>query len=127
MRVKRLKFVRGFKAPMLPVTASCLLGVIVCAAMIYGLGWTNWLRLAVCPIGLVFTSSTVHQAQQAQQNLTQVSIESRKGRWPQGHRPFRLAIDRRAAGLPSISAIAPRDRDRPRIRFEKGKLDHAKP
>jgi len=23
------------------------LGVIICAAMIYGLGWTNWLRLGV--------------------------------------------------------------------------------
>ena len=31
------------------------LGVVVCGAMIYGLGWTNWLRLfAWLAIGLVF-------------------------------------------------------------------------
>jgi len=36
-----------------PVVAT--LGVIVCGAMIYGLGWTNWLRLIVwLLIGLVF-------------------------------------------------------------------------
>jgi APA family basic amino acid/polyamine antiporter len=30
-------------------------GVIVCGAMIFGLGWTNWLRLIVwLMIGLVF-------------------------------------------------------------------------
>jgi len=28
--------------PLVPI-----LGVIVCLAMIYGLGWTNWLRLGV--------------------------------------------------------------------------------
>ena len=28
--------------PALPVVA--VLGIIVCGAMIYGLGWTNWLR-----------------------------------------------------------------------------------
>ena len=39
--------------PALPVVST--LGVIVCGAMIYGLGWTNWLRLAVwLVIGLVF-------------------------------------------------------------------------
>ena len=32
-----------------------VLGSLVCGAMIYGLGWTNWLRLAVwLAIGLVF-------------------------------------------------------------------------
>ena len=31
------------------------LGIIVCGAMIYGLGWTNWMRLIVwLAIGLVF-------------------------------------------------------------------------
>ncbi len=31
------------------------LGIVVCGAMIYGLGWTNWLRLIVwLAIGLVF-------------------------------------------------------------------------
>ena len=38
--------------PALPVVST--LGIIVCGAMIYGLGWTNWLRLAAwLVIGLV--------------------------------------------------------------------------
>ena len=52
MRVRRPDLVRGFTVPALPVVAT--LGVIVCGAMIYGLGWTNWLRLGVwLIIGLV--------------------------------------------------------------------------
>ncbi len=52
MRVRRPDLERGFKAPAVPVVAS--LGTIVCLAMIYGLGWTNWLRLLVwLAIGLV--------------------------------------------------------------------------
>jgi basic amino acid/polyamine antiporter, APA family len=43
MRVKRPDIPRGFKVPMLPVTA--ILGIVVCLSMIYGLGWTNWMRL----------------------------------------------------------------------------------
>jgi APA family basic amino acid/polyamine antiporter len=43
MRVKRPDLERGFRVPLLPVVS--LLGIFVCAAMIYGLGWTNWLRL----------------------------------------------------------------------------------
>ena len=35
-----------------------ILGIIVCAAMILGLGWTNWLRLGVwLVIGLVIYAS----------------------------------------------------------------------
>ncbi|MEJ7610521.1 MAG: amino acid permease [Ferruginibacter sp.] len=34
---------RQFKTPFVPLVP--ILGVIVCGAMIYGLGWTNWLRL----------------------------------------------------------------------------------
>lgn len=34
---------RQFKTPWVPVVP--ILGIIVCAAMILGLGWTNWLRL----------------------------------------------------------------------------------
>jgi APA family basic amino acid/polyamine antiporter len=53
MRVRRPDIVRGFTVPALPVVA--VLGIVVCGAMIYGLGWTNWLRLAVwLVIGLVF-------------------------------------------------------------------------
>jgi APA family basic amino acid/polyamine antiporter len=44
MRVRRPELERGFTVPALPLVA--ILGIITCAAMIYGLGWTNWLRLA---------------------------------------------------------------------------------
>jgi basic amino acid/polyamine antiporter, APA family len=43
MRHRRPDLERGFTVPMLPVVA--VLGIVVCGAMIYGLGWTNWLRL----------------------------------------------------------------------------------
>ncbi len=43
MRVRRPDLVRGFRVPALPLVA--VLGIVVCGAMIYGLGWTNWARL----------------------------------------------------------------------------------
>jgi APA family basic amino acid/polyamine antiporter len=53
MRRRRPDVPRGFTVPALPLVAS--LGIVVCGAMIYGLGWTNWVRLAVwLAIGLVF-------------------------------------------------------------------------
>ena len=45
MRVKRPEIQRQFKTPLVPLVP--ILGMIVCGAMIYGLGWTNWLRLIV--------------------------------------------------------------------------------
>jgi APA family basic amino acid/polyamine antiporter len=52
MRVKRPDLERGFRVPAVPVVA--ISGIVVCGAMIYGLGWTNWLRLAAwLAIGLV--------------------------------------------------------------------------
>ena len=45
MRVRRPDLTRGFTVPALPFVA--IMGIIVCGAMIYGLGWTNWLRLGV--------------------------------------------------------------------------------
>ena len=52
MRRRRPDLVRGFTVPALP--AVSVLGIVVCGAMIYGLGWTNWLRLFVwLIIGLV--------------------------------------------------------------------------
>jgi APA family basic amino acid/polyamine antiporter len=45
MRVKRPDLPRAFRAPVLPLVST--LGILVCGAMIFGLGWTNWLRLAV--------------------------------------------------------------------------------
>ncbi|HVZ47927.1 MAG TPA: amino acid permease [Gemmatimonadaceae bacterium] len=53
MRVRRPDIPRSFRVPAVPVVA--ILGILVCGAMIYGLGWTNWLRLGVwLVIGLVF-------------------------------------------------------------------------
>lgn len=52
LRVRRPDLERAFKAPIVPVVST--LGILVCGAMIYGLGWTNWLRLAVwLVIGLI--------------------------------------------------------------------------
>src|SRR5262249_39310584 len=53
MRVRRPDVPRGFTVPALPLVS--ILGIVVCGAMIYGLGWTNWLRLiAWLVIGLFF-------------------------------------------------------------------------
>jgi basic amino acid/polyamine antiporter, APA family len=43
MRHQRPDIERGFKVPALPLVA--IAGIFTCGAMIYGLGWTNWLRL----------------------------------------------------------------------------------
>jgi APA family basic amino acid/polyamine antiporter len=61
MRVKEPDAPRQFRVPMVPVVST--LGVLVCAAMIFGLGWPNWTRLGVwLVIGLViyFTYSIKH-------------------------------------------------------------------
>src|SRR6187401_1650556 len=53
MRSRRPDLPRGFTVPALPVVA--ILGIVVCGAMIFGLGWTNWLRLiGWLAIGMVF-------------------------------------------------------------------------
>ena len=53
MRVRRPELPRAFRTPAVPVVST--LGIVVCGAMIYGLGWTNWLRLIIwLAIGLVF-------------------------------------------------------------------------
>jgi APA family basic amino acid/polyamine antiporter len=53
LRVRRPDLDRRFRVPALPVVA--ILGIVVCGAMIYGLGWTNWMRLIVwLLIGFVF-------------------------------------------------------------------------
>ncbi len=43
LRVTNPEIQRSFKVPLVPVVS--VLGIIVCAAMIAGLGWTNWARL----------------------------------------------------------------------------------
>jgi basic amino acid/polyamine antiporter, APA family len=61
MRVKEPGIPRQFKTPLVPLVP--ILGIIVCGAMIFGLGWTNWARLIVwLIIGLViyFTYSRKH-------------------------------------------------------------------
>src|ERR1700726_536911 len=53
MRVRSPEQERGFRVPAAPLVA--ILGIITCGAMIYGLGWTNWMRLIVwLLIGFVF-------------------------------------------------------------------------
>ena len=53
MRVRSPELERGFRVPAAPLVA--ILGIITCAAMIYGLGWTNWLRLiGWLVVGLIF-------------------------------------------------------------------------
>ena len=52
MRVKNPELERAFRVPAAPAVA--ILGILTCGAMIFGLGWTNWLRLVVwLVIGLV--------------------------------------------------------------------------
>jgi APA family basic amino acid/polyamine antiporter len=43
LRVRRPDLERAFKVPAVQVVS--VLGILVCGSMIYGLGWTNWLRL----------------------------------------------------------------------------------
>jgi APA family basic amino acid/polyamine antiporter len=53
LRRRRPDLPRAFRVPAVPFVS--IAGVVVCSAMIYGLGWTNWMRLLVwLIIGLVF-------------------------------------------------------------------------
>src|SRR5881227_2364490 len=52
IRVRRPDLERGFRVPAVPLVST--LGVVTCAAMIYGLGYANWIRLlAWLVVGLV--------------------------------------------------------------------------
>lgn len=53
MRVKEPRIPRPFRVPAVPVVST--LGALLCAAMIFGLGWPNWARLGMwLAIGLAF-------------------------------------------------------------------------
>jgi len=43
LRVREPNRHRDFKTPLAPLVP--ILGIVVCGAMIFGLGWTNWMRL----------------------------------------------------------------------------------
>ena len=61
MRVKNPELKRGFRTPLVPLVP--ILGILVCGAMIFGLGWANWMRLFIwMAIGFVvyFTYSIKH-------------------------------------------------------------------
>lgn len=52
LRRKEPNMPRAFKTPLVPFVP--ILGALVCLAMIYGLGWTNWVRLIVwLALGLI--------------------------------------------------------------------------
>jgi APA family basic amino acid/polyamine antiporter len=66
LRRRRPDLERAFKVPLLPLVS--ILGIVVCGSMIYGLGWTNWMRLIVwLAIGLTiyFGYSCRHSKVQA--------------------------------------------------------------
>ena len=69
MRVKNPDMPRAFKTPLVPLVP--ILGMLVCAAMIFGLGLENWVRLGVwLVIGLVvyFAYGVKHSRLQQQAN-----------------------------------------------------------
>jgi APA family basic amino acid/polyamine antiporter len=52
LRVRNPNAPRQFRTPFVPLVP--ILGIIVCAAMIFGLGWPNWMRLGIwLAVGLV--------------------------------------------------------------------------
>jgi APA family basic amino acid/polyamine antiporter len=69
LRVRRPDLERAFKAPAVELVA--ILGIVVCGAMIYGLGWTNWLRLiGWLIIGLVIYFSYSRRHSKLQQGAS---------------------------------------------------------
>ena len=105
MRVRRPDLPRGFTVPAIPVVAT--LGIVTCGAMIYGLGWTNWLRLAAwLAVGLViyFAYSKKQQQARGRARADRLRAETTHGmpcstsgwRGARGHHPRRAAVRRSA-------------------------------
>ncbi len=68
LRRKRPDLQRAFRVPAVPLVSTA--GVLICGAMIYGLGWTNWVRLIVwMAIGLVFYFAYGRKHSKVQQRL----------------------------------------------------------
>jgi basic amino acid/polyamine antiporter, APA family len=68
LRKKRPELERSFKVPAVPVVS--ILGILVCGSMIYGLGWTNWLRLIIwLAIGLTIYFSYGRRHSKLQNSL----------------------------------------------------------
>ena len=76
LRRRRPDLERAFVVPALPVVS--ILGIVVCGAMIYGLGWTNWLRLVVwLVIGLVFYFAYGRKHSRVQQEAAAAVVSAR--------------------------------------------------
>ncbi|HZQ91204.1 MAG TPA: amino acid permease [Terriglobales bacterium] len=74
LRRQRPDLPRAFRVPAVPVVS--IIGVVVCGSMIYGLGWTNWMRLLVwLAIGLLFyfTYGRKHSRVQSGEQFTAAS------------------------------------------------------
>ena len=95
LRVKQPELPRDFRAPLVPLVP--ILGIIVCGAMIFGLGWTNWLRLGVwLVIGLVHLRLLRPQALQAARGTAAVRLSAAISGGGGGRRVRRRASLRRS-------------------------------
>lgn len=70
MRVKSPGIQRQFKTPFVPLVP--ILAIIICGAMIYGLGWANWMRLLIwMAIGfIIYFSYGIHKSKLNIENKT---------------------------------------------------------
>ncbi len=73
---------RQFKTPFVPWVP--ILGIIVCGAMIFGLGWTNWLRLgAWLLIGLVIYFAYSIKHSHLQKGKVEVPLDPPNPKYPE--------------------------------------------
>jgi APA family basic amino acid/polyamine antiporter len=70
LRRKHPDMHREFRTPLVPLVP--ILGIVVCGAMIVGLGWTNWLRLGVwLAIGLCIYAGYGHRHSKLAKSMRQ--------------------------------------------------------